>query len=273
MSKIIVHADDFGEDDNVTAGIIKAIEGGTVRSTSVMANMAGTDHAIQLMPLYAEGVSFGVHLNFCEGRSLAIAPSLTDNNGKFLSKGQLALRSLLGRLDRDEVRSEIDAQIETVKKSSVQISHLDGHKHLHQLPHIFEETMLAAQRHNITGIRICEQHPFRLETNLKAGASRVFRQIFSRRARALVSNLSIRCPDRLIDIADILRRESFAERQSILKGNYDVTELFCHPGVSDPELNATSSCNRSGELHFLLSEDFAQLLTSLNLEITNYWEM
>jgi predicted glycoside hydrolase/deacetylase ChbG (UPF0249 family) len=252
MSRIIVHADDFGEAEHVTSGIIKAIEGGIVRSTSVMANMVGTEHAIQLMPLYAEGVSFGVHLNFCEGQSLTLAPSLTDKNGEFMAKRVLALRSLLGRLNKDELRSEIDAQIETVKKSGVPISHLDGHKHLHQLPHIFEATVLAAKRHNITGIRICEQHPFRLQTNLKAGTSRVFRQLFAKR---------------------IMRCESFAGRQSILKGNYDVTELFCHPGVEGPKSDATGSCNRSGELQYLLSEDFAQLLSSLKLTVTNYWEM
>jgi len=273
MSKLIIHADDFGETDKVTDGIVKAIEDGPVRSTSVMANMPDTDRALRLMPEYADDVSFGVHLNFCQGPSLTLAPTLTNDLGMFQSKWRLARRSLLRRLDRTELRNEIDAQIETVKQSGVLISHLDGHKHLHQLPHIFEETLSAALRHNIAGIRICEQRPFRLGKKLKAGASRVVRQILSRRARALVSNHRIRCPDRLVDIADLMAVESIADRQSILAGNNSVTELFCHPGIMEPESIATGSSDRSGELRYLVSEDFTQLLSSLDLKIANYWEI
>ena len=273
MSKIIIHADDFGESDNVTDGIVKGIEAGLVRSTTVMANMAGTDRAVNLMSTYANDISFGVHLNFCEQHPLTKAPTLTNDNGTFLNKWTLAKRSLLGDLDKKEIRNEIDAQIETVKQSRVPISHLDGHKHLHQLPGIFEETLSAAERHNIGGIRICEQRPFRFGSGLKAGASRVVRQILARRARALVRNHSMRSPDRLVDIADVMRAENIVERQLILNGNYDVTELFCHPGMVNPESGTTGSLDRSGELQFLLSDDFTKLLGSLKLKMANYWEI
>jgi len=43
---LIVHADDFGETEQITLGICEVIDAGIVTSTSVMANMPATDFAL-----------------------------------------------------------------------------------------------------------------------------------------------------------------------------------------------------------------------------------
>jgi predicted glycoside hydrolase/deacetylase ChbG (UPF0249 family) len=131
---VIVHADDFGETVEITRGICAAIEAGAVTSTTIMANMPGTADALPRVASLAARASFGVHLNLCEGQPLTSGKSLVDESGRFHRKRSLFLRAVTGRLSQSEVEAEISAQISLVRDGGVRISHLDGHKHLHQLP-------------------------------------------------------------------------------------------------------------------------------------------
>ena len=131
---LILHADDFGETAEITAGICQAIEAGVVTSTSIMANMPGTEDALPRAAQLAHRASFGVHLNFCEGRPLTPCKSLVDERGNFHGKRALFLRAVRGSLSLAELEAEVTAQIARVHEARIPISHADGHKHLHQLP-------------------------------------------------------------------------------------------------------------------------------------------
>src|SRR5678810_446119 len=96
--RLIIHADDFGETEQITLGICEGIEAAVITSTSIMANMPATDFALVRAAALADRASFGVHLNLCEGQPLTRAPSLTDSHGSFCSKRQLFLRSVSGQL-------------------------------------------------------------------------------------------------------------------------------------------------------------------------------
>ena len=49
MAKIIVNADDFGYSEGVNHGIISAHKNGIVTSCTVMANMPGFEHGMELI--------------------------------------------------------------------------------------------------------------------------------------------------------------------------------------------------------------------------------
>ncbi|HEY6925174.1 MAG TPA: ChbG/HpnK family deacetylase, partial [Steroidobacteraceae bacterium] len=131
---LVIHADDFGETVGITNGIRQGIEAGALTSTSIMANMPATSYALQRVGPLAAQASFGVHLNLCEGRPLTAATTLVGGTGEFLSKHQVINRAVSGKLALEELEKEIAAQIALVRDAGVAISHVDGHKHLHQLP-------------------------------------------------------------------------------------------------------------------------------------------
>src|SRR5262245_14578735 len=112
--RLIVHADDFGETLEITAGIRCAIDAGVVTSTSIMANTPGAGDALVQVCALADRASFGVHINRCEGRALTNAPSLTDENGQFHRKRALFARAITGQISRHELEAEITAQIARV---------------------------------------------------------------------------------------------------------------------------------------------------------------
>src|SRR5688572_4209487 len=150
---LIVHADDFGETEEITRGISSALEAGAINSTSIMANMPGTRFALGETARFGETVSFGLHLNLCEGTPLTSCPSLTTAGGTFRTKRDLALRAMCGLLSAREVDREVQAQAALLIDAGVRLSHIDGHKHLHQLPIVRDAVVRAAHRFGLQRVR------------------------------------------------------------------------------------------------------------------------
>jgi chitin disaccharide deacetylase len=72
LSGLIVNADDFGYSVPVNNAILRSFERSLVNSTSLMANMPGFGHAVDLIRGHAvlEG-KVGLHLNLTEGFPLS----------------------------------------------------------------------------------------------------------------------------------------------------------------------------------------------------------
>ena len=90
MKRMIVNADDFGFSEAVNHGILKAMQEGIVTSTSIMANMPGFAHAVQLYHEHPD-MAVGVHLNLtCYRPLLSTHQTLVTETGYFHKQGELA---------------------------------------------------------------------------------------------------------------------------------------------------------------------------------------
>src|SRR6185312_12707962 len=256
--RLIVHADDFGETEEITEGICQAIEAGAVTSTSIMANMPGTDAALPRVAALSERASFGVHLNFCECRPLTPGPSLVDERGVLHAKRALFLRALRGQLAPTELEAEITAQIARIHEAGVRISHVDGHKHLHQLPIVRSAVARVLPRFGIERVRV---------TRLKhLGAARkpatLVREALAWQATRTFRRARLRSPARVIDLQVMM--------QPVQNGGTSFTrwapegpiEVFCHPGTRQADIDKPGSCRRFDELTYLLSPRFQELLSA-----------
>jgi chitin disaccharide deacetylase len=128
MITIIVNADDFGYSRGVNYGILDSHLNGIVNSTTLMMNMYGTDHAIELAKKNPS-LQVGIHLVLTCGKPLLQdVPSLVDTNGNFkrLSRLKENLDISLTDLER-----EWSAQIEKFLASGLNLTHIDSHHHVH----------------------------------------------------------------------------------------------------------------------------------------------
>ena len=102
--KLIVNADDFGYSESVSAGILRAHQGGIVTATTLMTNAPHTDAAAKLARA-ARSLDVGVHLVLSFDRPLADVArlrSLVDKDGKFFRPKELMSRDI----DREEALTE-----------------------------------------------------------------------------------------------------------------------------------------------------------------------
>jgi predicted glycoside hydrolase/deacetylase ChbG (UPF0249 family) len=263
-TRLVVHADDFGETVEITRGICAAIEAGAVTSTTIMATMPGTEDALPRVAALADRASFGVHLNLCEGRPLTHGRTLVNGEGEFHRKRALFLRAVSGTLSAAEVEAEVSAQIARIRDAGVRISHVDGHKHLHQLPVVAGAVARVLPRFGIERVRL---------TRLRSLAAmvqpaRAMRELLALRAAGEFRRAGLRFPSRVADLQAIMHVANKALRET-----NGIVELFCHPGTAQADIEKPGSCDRNAELQFLLSARFRELIEQHQVRLATYWEV
>ncbi len=261
---LIVHADDFGETAEITEGICLAIQAGVVTSTSIMANMPGTAEGLQRVARLADRASFGVHLNFCEGTPLTPGRSLVNSAGGFHPKRALFARAVTGQLVLAELEREITAQISRIRDHGVRISHVDGHKHLHQLPIVSTAVANVLPRFAIRRVRIT-----RLRRLPRAPAASVLvRELLAMKASRKFRHSGLRSPVRILDLRSFISAGGGA-----CVDPRGPVELCCHPGTAAADAGKPGSHVRCAELEYLLSPRFRQLLEAHGARLVSYWDV
>jgi chitin disaccharide deacetylase len=282
-----VNADDLGWTEGVNRGIAEAHRNGIVTSASLLANGAAFESGVQLGRT-TPGLGVGVHLNLSDGEPSApreLVTSLLNDRGQF----ELSPESLLLKLARrsvllDEVEREWDAQIQKVRDAEIQPAHLDGHKHVHMLPGLFEIAVRLAKRHGVGAIRISHEESS-LRTALSAGARQkgtvVMKQgIQARGLKLLVPDAheqadraGLATADYFCGIAQTgeLTREGILRLLQILPEG--TTELMCHPGYVDEDLAKSSTRlqkSRQAEVEILTDMGVRNLVASQGIRLVDY---
>lgn len=266
---VIVHADDFGETVDITAGICVAIEAGVVTSTSIMANMPGTAEALRRAPPLARQASFGAHLNLCEGKPLSGGPTLMGEDGRLLRKRELAARALTGRLSLPELEAEVAAQVGLLRDAGIRVSHLDGHKHLHQLPIVCAAVANVLPRFGIERVRITRLASWRRVR----GATTLARELAARHAARVFARAQLRSPVCTVDLRDLLAGEGLTPLVGRGADGRSPIEICCHPGTPAADAGKPGSHRRGEELEYLLSPQFGAVLAAGRAALVSYWRV
>jgi hopanoid biosynthesis associated protein HpnK len=283
---LIVNADDLGWTAGVNRGIAEAHRNGIVTSASLLANGEAFAEAVDLA-LEARGLGVGVHLNLNDGPPTAprkAVPSLVNDAGEFEGGPDSLLLKIATRgLSVREVEIEWDAQISRVRKAGIELTHLDGHKHVHMLPGLFEIALRLAKRHGIAAIRVSHEASglrAALSTGkshgavvLKQGVQARGLKLLARDAREQAERAGISTADYFCGIAQTgaLTKEGVARLlRSLPEGT---TELMCHPGYADDALRKTATrlrASREKELEILTDTEIRNLVASQGIRLIDY---
>jgi len=157
MKRLIVNADDFGWSEAVTSGILRAHREGVVTSTTLMTNLAGAEEALRRARREAPNLAVGIHLNLTEDRPLAPAgevAAVLDDEGCFIrSLPALYRRLRFSAAARDAAAKELQTQIQWTRDHGLVPSHLDSHKHVHEIPSLLGRVIALARQYGIRAIR------------------------------------------------------------------------------------------------------------------------
>jgi len=287
LKNLIVNADDLGWTGGVNRGIVEAFHHGIVTSTSLLANGAAFAGGVEAARS-APGLGVGVHLNLSDGPPVAdreTVTSLLNKDGEFAGGPEnLLLRRARRGLLLAEVENEWDAQIQKVRDAGISPTHLDGHKHVHMLPGLFEIALKLAKRHDIGAIRVAlEASSLRaaLSSGSKQNAGVVMKQgvqarglkLLARDARERAEHAGISTADYFCGIAQTgeLTREGVEQFVKSLPDG--TTELMCHPGYADAALQKTPTRlqdSRQTELQILTDTGIRNLVASMGIRLIDY---
>ncbi|HTG32498.1 MAG TPA: ChbG/HpnK family deacetylase [Thermoanaerobaculia bacterium] len=235
MRTLVVTADDVGLHPGMTLGALKAHDEGIVTACSVVATGPALDDAVERLR-ERPGLDVGVHLTFVGERPLSPPErvrSLLGADGAFLPGFRaFAAHYALGRIDDADLEAELRRQIERLLATGLQLVHANSHQHLHVLPRVFEIVLKLAEEYRIPWVRVPRDPATTL--SLRALEIGILNRI-GRAARRQTRGRKVRIPDRTVGILDAGRLTP--ERLvAILKDVESVTELVCHPGIGNREL-------------------------------------
>ncbi len=132
-AKIIVNADDLGLCPSVNAAIFEVFRAGNLGSATLMVNMPGTADAVEGAKVHS-ALAIGLHFCITEGKAVAGPSSLTDPQGRFMSRSELVKALLRRRVHARDVQHELAAQLARMKEFGIMPTHVDSHQHVHMLP-------------------------------------------------------------------------------------------------------------------------------------------
>jgi len=287
LKNLIVNADDLGWTEGVNQGIAEAHRNGIVTSTSLLASGAAFASGVELARS-TPGLGVGVHLNLSDGEPISpreLVATLLNDEGEFAGGPEALLLRIAKRdVTVREAEQEWEAQIERVKEAGIQPTHLDGHKHVHMLPGLFEVALRLAKRYGIGAIRVAHEASS-LRAALSAGdelhASVVLKQgvqarglkLLARDAREQAERAGISTSDFFCGIAQTgeMTKEGVARLlRSLPEGT---TELMTHPGYADQDLQNSATRlqgSRQTELLILTDVEIRNLVASQGIRLIDY---
>ena len=289
MKNLIVNADDLGWTAGVNRGIAEAHRNGIVTSTSVLANGGAFADGVKAASELA-GLGVGVHLNLSDGKPIAPAEqvkSLLNENGDFSGGPEtILLRLTTNNLEPREVEVEWSAQIEKVRAAGIRPTHLDGHKHVQMLPGLFGIALRLAKKHGIAAVRVShEASTLRAALTggeesssviLKQGVQARGLKLLARDAHEMAERAGIASTDYFCGIAQtgVLSKKGVLQLLASLPDG--TTELMCHPGYADAELQKSATRlqqSRQTELQILTDQEIRKKIAALGIRLINYQEI
>ncbi len=151
---LILNADDMGMSTGITDGIVRAYEEGLATDISMIQTMPDSARAARIAR--EKGLNVGVHIDLtCQkdvGRPLLgdEVPSLTDEQGLFLSSERFMERMLSGKIDLGEAEREIRRQVDQAVEWGLDLTHIDSNEGVHNYyPEILKIVLAVARERDL----------------------------------------------------------------------------------------------------------------------------
>lgn len=265
---IIVHADDLGETHAVNAAAMKALEGGTINSASLMVPCPWFPEIADYAKSHPDA-DLGLHLTLTAERvyyrwgpaaPADKVPSLVDENGYFHHDWEPN-----EEINPKEVEIELRAQIERALAMGVRPTHLDSHQYrlIMSGKALFDVFLRVAHDYKLPVFVTRDwfaDHPY-LQTSL--GPTDI----------VLDHTVTIEPEVPAGKWADFY----LAALRNLKPG---VTEFVIHPGYDDAELRAATrerstwgAAWRQRDYDFFTSDQFRQALAEQNIKLITWREL
>jgi predicted glycoside hydrolase/deacetylase ChbG (UPF0249 family) len=242
MKYLIINADDFGLSDYINEGIMKAHRAGSVTNATLMVTREFAREAV--------GLARENH-TLCVGLHLDLDDLLGRDEKGTERFGMERISRMLGdRRFFREVESEIEAQIRAFKNTGLELTHIDGHHHLHAIPELFPLIVEKMVSYGIKTIRFSKEFD-------------------------LIKYPPIRWEeDFFLEMKDLLKENNIKVADNFVTGwqPYDlnsiadgVTELMTHPGTKEEW--------RIKELETLMSREWKDSLTANDIKLISFRDL
>lgn len=244
--KLIVNGDDFGYSIGQNLGILECFKNGVMTSTSLMVNMPGFNHAIELMKNNSE-LKVGIHLVMTVGSPISTGLNEIVNKDGIFDRDMAKIETA----NIEEIRKEYRAQVDKFLSTGFTPVHIDFHYAVTNEQ--YQVAMEIAKELNI---------PVR-------GMDKVWEDKLDENNIKHSKNFNCDFYNEGVSLENLI---------SILENNLDkdYMELMSHPAYVDSTILRNSSYNtkRAFELEILTSNEIKEYIKNNdNIELISYKDL
>ncbi len=274
--RIVLCADDYGQAEAVSKGILELVALGRLTAVSCLTNQAGwQEQAASLVP-YKDKADIGLHLNFTDGMPLSAAYQNQVGMG-FMPLSRLLFTTMTrsSALPLAIVIAEINAQLDAFQLVfGMPPRFIDGHQHIQHLP-IIRDALLSVYRDRLlsygTYLRAVTQ-PWQLSDfrsmnikkaviNATGGAG--FAKLLD--LHSIPHNTSF---TGIYAFADVRRYRQYF--QTFLRESQDRGLIMCHPGLASNNVADPIYRSRGIEYEYFKSADFTEDCARAEVVLTRF---
>lgn len=276
MKRIIINADDFGRHELINLAVERAFNTGCLKSATLMAGGIAFNDAVKLAQRLS-GLGVGIHFTLANGNPVLPPkeiPSLVTEEGIFHADYITFLkRYLSGKISLAEVRSELAAQLDKVRRAGLTPTHVDSHQHLHHVPGIVEIVLDLAEAAGIKSMRVATTKIFDGELDsIGKFVGRLGLGSLAKFAAHAAHKKHFATPEHF---AGIVAGESVSESfmLKLIDNLQDgTTEVMLHPGTDNETLRGFCQWNHDfeEELAAVTSPKVLDALADKNISVINF---
>jgi predicted glycoside hydrolase/deacetylase ChbG (UPF0249 family) len=271
--RVVFNADDLGISKAANDGIARAVACGLVREVSLSVTGPVPTEGVAAVRTAGADVGIGLHFTLTFGSALS-GPlrGITDRQGRFVSLPRLLGACASGRVRREEIERELQAQLAALDAFGISPTHLNGHHHVHLLPVVRDVVLdhLASRPGLHVRVPLESARSSRAIT-LRRGVLSALSLDFVRRARRRLPEFR-RLP--VVGLALGGEKRDFARAARRLTG--EPVEWIVHPLAGDPDADGGGMLGATGsatELEALTSPEVRSLLVALRIVPSRYSEL
>ncbi|MBE8955490.1 MAG: ChbG/HpnK family deacetylase [Quinella sp. 2Q5] len=276
MKQLIVNADDFGRHELINRAVERAFNRGCLRSATLMAGGIAFDDAVKVAKKIS-GLGVGIHFTLACGNPVLPPkeiPTLVTAEGIFHADYVTFLKLYLrGRISLAEVRAELAAQLEKIRRAGVKLTHVDSHQHLHHVPGIVKIVLELASSAGLRAMRVADAKLF-------DGELKTFGQFVGRFGLNSLAKFTAHHAHRKNFVtpnhfAGIVAGEAVGENfmLKLIENLRDgTTEVMLHPGTDNKILQDFCQWDHDfeAELAAVTSPKVLRLLETKNISAVNF---
>ncbi len=273
MISLIINADDLGCNARRDRGILEAYQKGIVTSASILANGLSFNMAIEQVK--HSKLPVGVHLNLADGRALTgPIKGLTDSSGNLPGKKELRRHLTANSFDPEEIRKELNRQIQCILEAGVQPDHLDGHQHCQLFPCLTTMVTELAREYGIPAMRSA----LPADVSRKDPSNALVKELslycqLGHRANETIMTAGLLTPDGLMGMSLLNRLDKTSLCNFLENVTEGFWELMVHPGYTCDSDDPFDGPQREVELLALLSPEAKQIIARRNISLCHFGDL
>lgn len=249
--KLIVTADDFGISPGVNNAVIEAHLKGLLTNASLLVSAKYFENAVEMAKEKAPNLKLGLHVNLTGGRPVlpvSAVPSLVNGEGNFkYGTVGLLISTILKPGIINEISQEIEAQINRLKETGVDIAHIDGHHHVQMIPAIFPIVLNLAEKYSIGRVRVVNEsllHSFYKTRSANFFINGGIARYALLKSMCIINNYKTKTY--FFSILHSCKITPELIKNISIPSGYDSMEIMLHPGNSemdkDPDTGEIGEC-------------------------------